>query len=103
MAKYNLTGSLETSFTFSINDKEFDFRKPTVREMRVIAKKFSKIEQETDPEKQIEQSDAAMDELYKFIVPIDHEENVRDLLNDQPVDAQNAFNEMIKKELGASS
>lgn len=103
MAKYNLTGSLEKSFTFSINDKEFEFRKPTVREMREIAKKFSIIETEEDPEKQIEQSDAAMAELYKFIVPINHEENVQDLLNDQPVDVQNAFNEMIKKELGATS
>jgi hypothetical protein len=41
MAKYDLTGSLETKFSFSISDKEFEFRKPTVREMREVAKKFA--------------------------------------------------------------
>lgn len=102
MAQYDLTGSLETSFTFSINGKEFTFRKPTVREMRAVAKKFSSIEKEEDTDKQIEQSDAAMQELYNFIEPIGHNENVADLLNDQTVSVQNAFNEMIKKELGAS-
>ena len=103
MAKYDLTGGLETNFTFSINDKEFEFRKPTVREMRAIAAKFSGIETETDPEKQIELSDAAMAELYTFVVPVGHEEKLVDLLDDQTVSVQNAFNDMIKKELGYSS
>lgn len=102
MAKYDLTGSLETSFTFNINDKEFNFRKPTVREMRGIAKTFAGIEREKDVDKQMEMSDAAMTELYKFVEPIGHDSRVEDLLQDLPVGVQNAFNEMIKKELGAS-
>ena len=103
MAKYDLTGGLETKFTFSIGDKEFEFRKPTVREMRAVASKFSGIETETDPIKQVELSDTAMSELYSFVVPINHDEKIEDLLNDQTIDVQNAFNNMIKKELGASS
>lgn len=103
MAKYDLTNSLETSFTFAINDKEFTFRKPTVREMRAVAKLFSGIDSEKDPEKQVELSDQAMTELYKFIEPIGHGENVKDLLEDQPIDVQAAFNEMIKKELTTTS
>lgn len=103
MAKYDLTGGLETKFTFSIDGNEFEFSKPTVREMREIAKVFSSIEKEKDPEKQIELGDDAMAELYKFIVPINHELKIQELLNDQPIDVQNKFNEMIKKELGASS
>lgn len=103
MAKYDLTGGLETKFSFSIGDKEFDFRKPTVREMRAVAAKFSEIEKEKDPAKQIEQSDAAMAELYKFVVPLGHDEKIADLLNDQTIDVQNAFNNMIKKELGATT
>lgn len=102
MAKYDLTNSLETDFTFAIGDKEFSFRKPTVREMRALAKQFSVISTEQDPEKQADSSDAAMLELYKFIVPIDHKENIADLMDNQPVGVQIAFNEMIKKELGAN-
>jgi hypothetical protein len=103
MAKYDLTGGLETKFTFSIGDKEFEFRKPTVREMRAVAKKFSGIDTEKDSAKQEKLSDDAMAELYTFVAPIGHTEDLKALLDDQPVDVQNAFNNMIKKELGASS
>lgn len=103
MANYDLTGSLETTFTFSVGDKNFEFRKPTVREMREIAKVFSTIEQSDDPEQQAESSEVAMRELYKFITSIDHDEQFGDIINDQPVGVQVAFNEMIKKELGAQS
>jgi len=100
MAKYDLTGSLETKFSFTIGTKEFEFNKPTVREMREVAKKFGGIEKETDTDKQAKLSDEAMSELYKFVVPVGHEENIKDTLEDQPVNVQAAFNEMIKKELG---
>lgn len=99
MAKYDLTGSLETEFTFVIDDKEFKFRKPTVREMRAIAKKFQGIEKEQDEEKQEQTSNEAMAELYKFVEPINHDSDLQELLEDQTVGVQNAFNEMIKTEL----
>lgn len=102
MAKYDLTSSLETTFTFAIGDKEFNFRKPTVREMRAVAKKFSGIEHETDADVQLEKSDEAMAELYQFITPVNHETHISEVLNDQPVGVQVAFNEMIQKELGAT-
>lgn len=102
MAKYDLTGALETKFTFSIGDKEFEFRKPTVREMRAVAKMFAKIDQEKDVDKQVEISDKAMAELYKFVEPVGHNADLAELMQDQPLDVQNAFNEMIKKELGAA-
>lgn len=101
MAKYDLTGSLETEFTFLIGDKEFKFRKPTVREMRAVANKFAGIEKEQDQEKQAAQSEEAMAELYTFVEPVGHTEVLRDLMDNQPVGVQIAFNEMIKKELGA--
>lgn len=103
MAKYDLTSSLEATFTFAIGDKEFTFRKPTVREMREVSKTFAGIERETDAEKQIELSDQAMMELYKFVEPIGHDSNIAELLQDQPISVQTAFNEMIKKELSASN
>lgn len=103
MAKYDLTGSLETKFSFAIDGKEFEFRKPTVREMRAVARTFSVIEKEEDVDKQIEMSDTAMASLYQFITPVDHEEKIADLMQDQTINVQNAFNEMIKKELGANS
>lgn len=99
MAKYDLTGSLESKFTFTIGDKEFEFRKPTVREMREVAKKFAGIENETDLDKQTQLSDEAMGELYKFVQPVGHDSNIKDVLDDQTVDVQAAFNDMIKKEL----
>ena len=102
MAKYDLTGSLETEFTFAIGDKEFKFRKPTVREMRAVSAKFAGIEKEENLEKQSEMSDEAMAELYKFVEPIGHDTVLKDLMDDQPLGVQIAFNEMIKKELGAN-
>jgi len=103
MAKYDLTGALEVEFTFAISEKEFTFRKPTVREMREIANKFAIVDKEEDLEKQQKLNDAAMAELYKFITPINHQEDLKTLLDDQPVDVQNAFNEMIKTELAPGS
>lgn len=100
MAKYDLTGSLENDFTFAIGDKEFKFRKPTVREMREVAKKFAGIDTEEDLDKQQTMSDEAMAELYKFVTPVEHDSNIKDVLDDQPVSVQAAFNDMIKKELG---
>lgn len=102
MAKYDLTGSLETKFTFNIDDKVFEFRKPTVREMRDVASKFSNIEKETDSEKQAELSENAMTELYRFITPVGHDTDLKGLMDDQPMGVQLAFNEMVKKELGAA-
>jgi len=102
MAKYDLTNSLEATFTFAIGDKEFSFRKPTVREMRALAKNFSSISTEEDANKQAESSDAAMAELYKFIVPVGHDSDIATLMDEQPVGVQIAFNEMIKKELGSN-
>lgn len=103
MAKYDLTGSLEAEFSFAIGDKEFKFKKPTVREMRAIGKKFAVIEKETDLDKQTALSEEAMDELYKFIEPVNHGEKLKELMEDQPVGVQSAFNEMVKKELGATT
>lgn len=101
MAKYDLTSALETTFTFSIGGKEFSFRKPTVREMRQLAKNFASVDKSEDPDVQAEASDKAMRELYNFVMPVNHQENISDLMNDQPIGVQVAFNEMIKKELGA--
>lgn len=101
MAKYDLTGSLEKDFTFSINGEGFTFRKPTVREMRALAKGFSAIEKETDPDKQIEISDAAMQDLFQYITPDEGGRSIAEVLDEQTVDVQIAFNEMIQAELGA--
>lgn len=103
MAKYDLTSALEVSFNFTIGDKEFSFKKPTVREMRAVSKRFAGIDKEKDLDKQVELSDKAMSEIYKFCEPVNHNTKVEDVLPDQPIDVQVAFNEMIKKELGASS
>lgn len=102
MAKYDLTGSLETEFTFAIGNYEFKFRKPTVREMRAVSNKFAGAEKEQDSEVQARLSEEAMAELYNFVQPIDHSQNLRDLMDNQPVGVQIAFNDMIKKELGAA-
>ena len=101
MAKYDLTNSLEVSFIFSIGGKEFTFRKPTVREMRALAKQFSGISVDDDADKQIKASDEAMKTLYGFITPIDHDTDIAELMENQPVGVQTAFNEMVKTELGA--
>ena len=101
MAKYDLTGSLETSFNFSIGDKEYTFRKPTVREMRELAKKFSAVDASAGSDQQLEASETAMNELYGFITPINTDVQIADIMDDQPIGVQVAFNEMVRKELGA--
>lgn len=104
MTKYDLTGALEASVTFNIGDKEFTLKKPTVREMRQVSRVFASIDaNSSDVEAQEQASEQAMSELYKFVSPINHDEDIKDLIEDQPVGVQIAFNEMIKKELGAQS
>lgn len=99
MAKYDLTSSLDTSFNFTIGAQEFTFRKPTVREMRNISRAFSGINDEADPDVQLEKSDAAMQSLYSFITPVGHAAEIAEVMANQTVDVQVAFNEMIQKEL----
>lgn len=101
MAKYDLTGSLETNFNFEISGREFNFRKPTVREMKSLAKEFASIEKEEDVTRQAEMQNRAMESIYRLITPVNHNDRFADLLEDQPVGAQIAFNEMIQAELGA--
>ena len=101
MSKYDLTNNLEASFIFSIDGKEFEFRKPTVREMRAVSKEFSSIDKETDDDKKIAKSEEAMKVLYDFVKPIGHTENIVDIMENQPMSVQVAFNEMVRKELGA--
>lgn len=101
MAKYNLTNSLERTFSFSIDDKEFLFTKPTVRQMREISRKYADISSEENPDVQDEKTQAAMRSLYAHISPVGHDSNIEDVMNDQTLDVQFAFNEMIQKELGA--
>lgn len=102
MAKYDLTGSLETSFTFTIEGKEYSFRKPTVREMRALAKTFSEVDKEEDEDKKLDKSDEAMAGLYKYVSPVNHETDIAEVMDKQPVDVQINFNNMIQKEFGLS-
>lgn len=102
MAKYDLTGSLETEFTFNIGDQEFIFHKPTVRQMRELSKGFSAIANESDPEKQADLSQDAMNGLYQYITNTTSDRHIADVLDEQPMDVQLGFNEMIQKELGAT-
>lgn len=98
MAKYDLTGSLDPTFSFSISGREFEFRKPTVREMRNISKVFSAVEAEADPDAQVEANERAMKELYAFVRPLGHDSDIAEMMETQPVDVQIAFNEMLSKE-----
>jgi len=101
MPKYDLTGSLEKDFTFSINGLEFSFRKPTVREMRELSKKFAAIDKESDVEEQAYRSEEAMKAMYAFCTSVNHGRELSEVLDEQPVGVQVAFNEMIQSELGA--
>jgi hypothetical protein len=101
MAKYDLTGSLEKDFTFSINGSEYTFRKPTVREMRELVKKFTVIEKEEDEERQAALSEEAMEALYAYCQPVNNARPLAEVLDEQPVGVQQAFNDMIQAELGA--
>lgn len=103
MAKYDLTNALEKSFTFVIDDLEYEFKKPTVREMREVQKKFSAVEREDDEDKKEVLALEALDEFYKFVTPIGHESSVKAVLEDQPISVQTAFNDMVRQELGADS
>jgi hypothetical protein len=100
MAKYDLTGSLEKDFTFSINGQEYTFRKPTVREARAIGRQFAGVQKETDEDKQMDLSDEAMKTLYQYITAAEGSRPIAEVIEDQTVDVQIAFMEMIQAELG---
>lgn len=100
MAKHDLTGALESTFTFSINGLEFSFRKPTTREAREIGKKFRAVQELDNDEARERAEEEATNEMYKFITPVGHENNIGDVLLDAPVDVSRRFGEMVTKELG---
>jgi hypothetical protein len=102
MAKYDLTGSLEKDFTFSIDDQNYTMRKPTVREMRELVKKFAAVDKEADVEKQGELSEEALKGIFVFITPTEGSRPIGEVLDEQPAEVQVAFNNMIAAELGAN-
>lgn len=99
MSDYDLTGSLKKDFTFSINGAEFVFRKPTVREMRALAKRFAAINKATDDDEKTARSEEAMDELYMYIENRSGDAYIGAVMDEQTVDVQAAFMDMIQKEL----
>jgi len=101
MAKHDLTNALEKSFTFSIDEKEYEFNKPTVREMRSVSKKFAAAESEANSADKEALAQEALDEFYKFVKPTNNDTPIGELLENQPMSVQIAFNEMVQKELGA--
>lgn len=101
MAKYNLTSAIEKTFDFDIDEYQFRFKKPTVREMKVVAKAFSGIDENASPDEQAAKSEEAMRELYQFISPVGHDKYIGDVMEDQPMQVQLGFNEMVQTELGA--
>jgi hypothetical protein len=100
MADYDLTGKLKKEFTFSIDGQEYVFHKPTVRDMRSLAKKFNAINKELDPDAQVDLTDEALTELFKYIDSIGESRPIAEVMDEQTVDVQNLFNDMILKELG---
>lgn len=101
MADYDLTGSLKKDFTFSIEGEEFTFRKPTVREMRTLVKRFSAVDKQTDTDDKARRSQEAMDELYTYI---DSESGafIGEVMDNQTVDVQAAFMDMVLEQLTKS-
>lgn len=117
---YNLTDNAKESFNFQLGDLVFNFRYPTTREMRDLAAKNNELqemaqEKEADdklPEdkksgkdydKLIKDSSAASEaKMNELVTPVDHENQISEVLEDMPINVVRNFRNMMAREINLS-
>lgn len=103
---YNLSDNVNPTFPFQIDGKKFEFRYPILEEVEEVQSLSSELDAEQakaddqkDEAKIKELSDKFMDFVYGFISPIEHQDNIKDVLKKSNIIIVRNFNYMIRKEL----
>lgn len=103
MAQYNLTDNVQDSFTFNLGALEYSFRYPTTKEMRELSQLNADLQKLVDDKaddkeikKQSELSEAKMNAL---VTPVGHDNQISEVLEDQPINVVRNFRQMMAKEI----
>lgn len=100
---YNLTDNVKTSFNFKLGELVYNFRYPTTREMRELStmnQELQKLVEEKADEKAIEkQSKLSEAKMNALVTPVDHENQISEVLEDMPINVVRGFRGMMAKEI----
>lgn len=100
---YNLTDNTKDSFVFQMGDLKYSFRYPTTKEMRELSKMnedLQKLVTDKAPKEEIEkQSKLSEDRMNELVTPVDHENPISEVLEDQPINIVRNFRAMMAKEI----
>lgn len=103
MAQYNLTDNLKDSFTFQIGDLEYSFRYPTTAEMRELSNmnnELTKLVEDKASDKKIEEQTKATEaKMNELVVPVGHDNQISEVLENQPINVVRNFRQMMAKEI----
>ena len=101
MATYNLSDNISKSFSFEIDGKVYDFRRPLVSELKANQKIQAELDAASTPEEKQAVADKMQKFVYNLITPVDHDVSIEKALDESPVNVLQAFNKMAEKELSA--
>lgn len=100
---YNLTDNTKDSFTFKLGDLAYSFRYPTTKEMRELSKMNEELQQlvkDKAPQEEIEkQSKVSEDKMNELVTPVDHDNPISEVLEEQPINVVRNFRSMMAKEI----
>ena len=104
MANYVFgTDSTAKSFTFQLGDLKYDFRYPTTRELREIGALNNELkelaESKADQKLIDEKSKESEEKMNTLVTPIDHDNPIGQVLEDQPINVVRDFRTMMAKEI----
>lgn len=100
----DITNNVSDGVGFDVRGKEYFLRYPLVSEVETIQELSQGIEdaensRKDDPDAYKAKTRELEDFLYSLINPVDHEDNIRDVLQKENVKVYRNFNTMIKNEL----
>lgn len=102
MGKYNLNDNVNESFAFNVGGKDWEMVYPLTEELETIENMYIQIRELSEEKKKDEAQEVAdklNDMLYALIKPVDHEENIREVMKKQNVRVLRNFNKMVASEL----
>ena len=101
-SKYNLNDNVNESFAFNVGGLEWTMLYPLTEELEEIEDMYIKIKEfseEKRKEEAQEVADKLNDKLYGLISPVEHDNNIREVMKKQNVRVLRNFNKMVAAEL----
>lgn len=95
--------SVKESFNFKLGTLVFNFRYPTTREIRTLSEMNTELQALVDKKASEaaikKQSKLSEDKMNELVTPVDHENQISEVLEDMPINVVRGFRSMMAKEI----